>query len=68
MAIITKIREKSGIAVGVVAVAMIAFVLAGLFTDGARLFNTGPAVGEIDGEEVSEDGDVVAGVHEGKAD
>lgn len=53
MAIITKIREKSGIAVGVVTIAMIAFVLAGLFTDGARLFTTGPAAGEINGETIA---------------
>jgi peptidyl-prolyl cis-trans isomerase D len=52
MAIITKIREKSGVAVGVVAIAMIAFILAGLFTTNNTLFNTGPVLGEIDGKDV----------------
>ena len=54
MAIITKIREQSGVAVGVVAIAMIAFVMAGLFTGNAQLFNSSPTVGEIDGHEITQ--------------
>lgn len=53
MAIITKIRERSGVAVVVVAIAMIAFIMAGLFTGNTQLFNSGPVIGEINGHEIT---------------
>ncbi|MGB0523246.1 MAG: peptidylprolyl isomerase [Flammeovirgaceae bacterium] len=53
MAIITKIREKSGVAILVVAVAMIAFILGADFLSGnSQIIGSGETVGEINGTEI----------------
>lgn len=54
MAIITKIREKSGLAIGVVLVALGLFIVGGdLISPNSRLFGTNEqTVGEINGEKI----------------
>lgn len=55
MAIITKIREKSGVAILIVAIAMIAFILGADFLSGSsRGGARGQIVGEIDGKEIDQ--------------
>lgn len=52
MAIVNKIREKSGVAVVVIAVALLFFIVGGDFVSGAKnggLFGNSNAVGEING-------------------
>lgn len=52
MAIVNKIREKSGVAVVVIAIALILFIVGGDFVAGSKgggLFGNGNAVGEING-------------------
>jgi peptidyl-prolyl cis-trans isomerase D len=54
MAIITKIRERAGLAVGIVALSLGLFVVGSdLLTPNSSLFNSDRTVGEIDGEKVS---------------
>lgn len=53
MAVIGKIREKSGLLLIVIGVAMLAFVLGDLFKSGSQLFSDGNNVGEIDGVEIT---------------
>ena len=53
MAIITKIREKSGVAILVVAIAMIAFILGADFLSGnSQILGSGDVVGEVNGVEI----------------
>ena len=54
MAIITKIREKSGIAAAAIAISLILFLVGGdLFTGNSRFFGgSGNVVGEIGGEKI----------------
>lgn len=54
MAIISKIRERAGLAVGLVAVSLGLFVVGSdLIGPGSTLFNSKPTVGEINGEEIT---------------
>lgn len=54
MAIITKIRERAGLAVGIVAVSLGLFVVGSdLLTSNTGLFSGKQIVGEIDGEDIS---------------
>ena len=56
MAIITKIRERAGLAVGIVAVSLGLFVVGNdLLTTNSTLFAGNQIVGEIDGEDISYD-------------
>ena len=54
MAIITKIREKSGIAAAAIAISLILFLVGGdLFTGNSRFFGgSNNVVGEIGGEKI----------------
>ena len=54
MAIITKIREKSGIAAAAIAISLILFLVGGdLFTGNSRFFGgSGNVIGEIGGEQI----------------
>jgi peptidyl-prolyl cis-trans isomerase D len=54
MAIITKIREKSGLAVGLIAVSLIMFIVGGDLLSGSSIFsgNNNQTVGEIAGEKI----------------
>lgn len=54
MAIITKIRERAGLAVGIVALSLGLFVVGGdLLTGNSTIFGNKQVVGEINGQEVS---------------
>lgn len=54
MAIISKIRERAGLAVGLVAVSLGLFVVGSdLIGPGSSLFNSKPVVGEINGQDVT---------------
>src|SRR5687767_2132375 len=55
MALINKIREKSGIAVGIIALALISFMLLGdLFNPNSGLFSgSNNVVGEIAGQKIT---------------
>ena len=54
MALINKIREKSGVAVTIIAIAILSFILVDLFGSDSRLFNgNNNVVGEIAGEKVT---------------
>lgn len=54
MSLINKIREKSGVAVGLIALSMIMFMLLGdLLGPNSRLFGSNNAVGEIAGTEIT---------------
>ncbi len=53
MSLINKIRERSGLAVGVVAFAIVAFILGDLFTGRSRFFSgSDQTVGKIDGRSI----------------
>jgi peptidyl-prolyl cis-trans isomerase D len=54
MAIITKIRERAGLAVGIVALSLGLFIVGSdLLGPGSSLFGTKPVVGEINGSDIS---------------
>ncbi len=54
MSLINKIREKSGVAVGLIALAMIVFMVLGdLLGPNSRLFGNNNVVGEIAGKEIT---------------
>ena len=54
MGIINKIREKSGIAVGIIAVGLGLFIVGGdILGPNSSLFNTQQAVGSVDGKDIS---------------
>jgi len=54
MALINKIREKSGVAVTIIAIAILSFILVDLFGSDSRLFGgNNNVVGEIAGEKVT---------------
>lgn len=52
MAILEKIRSKSGLLIGVVGVAMLAFIIGDFFNSGRNPFSSTNVVGEIDGHEM----------------
>lgn len=53
MSLINKIRERSGLAVGVVAFAIVAFILSDLFSGQSRFFSgSDQEVGKIDGQPI----------------
>ncbi|KAA3440377.1 peptidylprolyl isomerase [Rufibacter hautae] len=54
MALINKIREKSGFAIGAIAIGLLIFIVLGdLLGPNSRLFGNNTAVGEVAGHEVS---------------
>ncbi|QNF32562.1 SurA N-terminal domain-containing protein [Adhaeribacter swui] len=54
MSLINKIREKSGVAVGLIALAMVVFMVLGdLLGPNSRLFGSNNVVGEIAGEKIT---------------
>lgn len=54
MSLINKIREKSGVAVGLIALAMIVFMVLGdLLGPNSRLFGSNNVIGEIAGKEIT---------------
>ena len=54
MSLINKIREKSGVAVGLIALAMVVFMVLGdLLGPNSRLFGSNNVIGEIAGKEIT---------------
>jgi peptidyl-prolyl cis-trans isomerase D len=54
MAVLEKIRSRAGLLVGLIALALLSFIIQGLFSPGSSLFGgRGNSIGEINGNEVS---------------
>ena len=53
MSVLEKLRKRSGFLVAAVGVALLAFVLTGLFESKGSMFRGQQNVGEIDGQEIS---------------
>ena len=52
MAIITKIRNRAGLSIGLIALALLAFLATDLLSGSSKLFGNKDVVGEIAGEEI----------------
>lgn len=54
MAVLEKIRSRAGLLVGLIALALLSFIIQGLFSPGSSLFGgKGNSIGEINGNEIS---------------
>jgi len=54
MAVLEKIRSRAGLLVGLIALALLSFIIQGLFSPGSSLFGgRGNSIGEINGHEIS---------------